>query len=113
MLEHGCTKLDTPLGNCLSFYIFCPLGAVEEGEKGGEYYQQHDGNPLSDDFGKHQSQVLALGTLGCFKCLETLIQRHPSMCVLMMLHPGLSPATSLGETEAGHWVAATPWLGIA
>lgn len=109
----GVTKLDTPLGNCLFFYIFCPLVAVEEREKGGGYYQQHDGNPLSDDFGNRQSQGLALEILGCVKCLKTLIQRHPSMCVFMMLHPGLSPATSLGETEAGHWVAATPQLGIA
>lgn len=33
--------------------------------------------------------------------------------VRVMVHPGLSPAASLGETEAGSWVAAPPWLGFA
>lgn len=119
MLVLGCggAKLDTPPGNCLFFYPFCPLGVAEEREKDEGCCWWHDGNHLSDDFGEHLLQVLALGILRCVRCLDTLGQNCPfvcaSICVCTMPHPGLSPAASLGETEAGHRVAATPWLGIA
>lgn len=117
VLALGGATLDTLPENWLFFSPFCPLGVVEEREKDEGCYRWHDGNPLWDDFGKHQSQGLTLGISRRVRCLDTFGQNCPfvcaCVCVCTMLHPGLSPAESLGETEAGYWVAATPWLGVA
>jgi len=94
VLGHGGAKLDTPSGNYLFFYPFCPLDVAEEREKDEGCCQRRDGNPPSDNFGEHQLQGLALGVSRCVRCLGTPGRRHPLV---------RARCCTLGSVVLHHW----------